>query len=80
MAGSWRALESARLFDERVFAEGPAVLEQPERITRGIAMAEAELHRSLEDRYSKPLGEILTDDLNPMALAQMKSPSSIGIQ
>jgi flavin-dependent dehydrogenase len=42
--GLFMALESARLFDDHVFAKGPQVLQEPEILTAGFAVAEAELH------------------------------------
>lgn len=41
--GLFMALESARLFEEHVFAKGPEVLDQPEVMQAGFAAAEAEL-------------------------------------
>lgn len=42
--GLFMALESARLFDEHVFAKGPGVLDSPEILAAGFAAAEVELH------------------------------------
>lgn len=42
--GLFMALESARLFDEHVFAKGPEVLDFPEIMAAGFQAAEAELH------------------------------------
>ncbi len=42
--GLFMALESARLFEEHVFAKGPGVLDRPEEMAAGFAAAEAELH------------------------------------
>jgi flavin-dependent dehydrogenase len=42
--GLFMALESARLFDEHVFAKGPEVLDSPETRIAGFQFAEAELH------------------------------------
>jgi len=42
--GLFMALESARLFEEHVFAKGPAVLDHPAEMQAGFDTAEAELH------------------------------------
>jgi len=42
--GLFMALESARLFEEHVFAKGPEVLDSPEFLASGFEAAEAELH------------------------------------
>ncbi len=42
--GLFMALESARLFEEHVFSQGPGVLARPEAMAAGVAAAEAELH------------------------------------
>ncbi len=42
--GLFMALESARLFEEHIFSQGPGVLDRPESMAAGFAAAEAELH------------------------------------
>ncbi len=42
--GLFMALESARLLEEHVFANGTGVLDQPQAMAAGFAAAEAELH------------------------------------
>lgn len=59
------------------FVQTEQSLRSAQEMMKVMRMVETELHRSLEERFQKPIKEILQDDLNPMALAQIKAKTQV---